>query len=348
MPHISSQPAAVVVGSGYIANRHVAALRAANIPVLGVYSATPGNSARAARNWGTTAVADVSALLDLPHATHVHICTPTTSHDAFVNEALDRELAVVCEKPLTTSGRIARTLADRAGSLGVENFVTFNRRHDGGIQLFRSLYASGEVGTAVGVYGLYQQEWNAPISSKDWRFDPSQVGPSRVVSEIGSHWLDLAEFVTGLRITEVASATANMGEREFLQDGTRGRFTPTNEDTFSSLLRFSNGALGTVMATQLAHGAWDDIGLRVDGTTGSLYWDSSAPGRVALSRKGQGTTILGVGGPTTSIETMIEAIYHDGGGSCATFFDGLRNCMVQDAVLESAADHRWTSVRDYS
>lgn len=347
MSEVQPQPGAILVGSGYIADRHATALRQARIPVLGVFSSHFENAERAAALWSTKAMSSIDELIALPGATHLHVCTPTTSHAQYINAGIDRNLAIISEKPLTVAGGVAKQLTSAVASAGVPNFVTFNRRYDEGIQLFRTMYLEHEIGEAVSVYGYYQQEWNAPVSSRDWRLDPAQVGPSRVVSEIGSHWFDLARYVLSSEIASVTAATHTMGEREFCQDGQSGTFTPENEDTFSALLRFDNGALGTVMATQLAQGKWDDITLRVDGTRGSMAWTSEAPGRVAVSHKGRSMTTYGVGGSTTSIETMIASIYTGADTICARFSDGLINCAVQDAVLESAQLNSWTTVKEY-
>lgn len=336
----------IILGSGYIAGRHAAALREAGQAIVGVHSPTAGNAERAARAWGSTAYASLEELLEAPGATHLHVCTPTTNHAEVVLRAIERGLAIVCEKPLTVDAATARVLADRARTAGVENHLTFNRRFDGGIQLMKERFAAGEIGRAVAVYGYYQQEWNAPVSTRDWRFDPGQIGHSRVVSEIGSHWFDLARYVLDIDIAEVSALTASMGEREYRQGEESGRFTPVNEDLFASLLRFADGAVGSLLATQLAQGAWDDITLRIDGTAGALSWDSREPGRVKIAHKGSGVLTLGSGAETRSIEDMIAAIYRGDDTICADFDDGVVNCAVQDAVLASAESGQWTKVKE--
>lgn len=340
----SASPSAVIIGSGYIANRHAAALRDAGIPLAGIFSPTSGNAAAAAQRWGTTPFDTIAEALNARGATHVHVCSPTTSHEELVLAALAANRTVVCEKPLSTDRQSAARLVAAGRAAAGSGFVTFNRRFDDGILRMRSLLSDGAIGAPVAVYGQYQQEWNASPSTRDWRFDPAAVGPSRVVSEIGSHWLDLAEFVTADSISAVCALTASMGEREFRQGSESGRFTPVNEDLFSSLLRFAGGAVGTVTATQLAHGSWDDITLRIDGTTGSLDWTSATPNRVTHHVKGAGSTSYGDGGPTRSIETMIASIYHSDDTPCARFDDGEANCAVQDAVLSSARTNNWTDV----
>lgn len=336
----------IILGSGYIAGRHATALHEAGRSIVGVHSPTAENAERAARAWDSTAYASFAELLNVPGATHLHICTPTTNHAEVVVAAIERGLTIVCEKPLTVDAETARILADRASAAGVENYLTFNRRFDKGIQLMRERFAAGEIGRAVAVYGYYQQEWNAPVSTRDWRFDPEQIGPSRVVSEIGSHWFDLASYVLGAGVVSVSALTASMGERAYRQGEDTGIFKPVNEDLFASLLRFEDGAVGSLLATQLAQGAWDDITLRIDGTAGSLSWDSREPGRTQIAHKGLGVLSVGSGADTRSIEDMIAAIYRGGDTICADFEDGVTNCAVQDAVLDSAESGQWTTVKE--
>lgn|GEM_PF-6483366 len=342
---MTSTSGSIILGSGYIAGRHATALREAGHHIVGVSSPTAANAQRAAKAWDSTAYSSFEELLDAPGATHLHVCTPTTNHAEVVTAAIERGLTIVCEKPLTVDAVTARELADKASAAGIANYLTFNRRFDGGIQLMKERFADGEIGKAVAVYGYYQQEWNAPVSTRDWRFDPAMIGPSRVVSEIGSHWFDLSRYVLNTDIASVSALTASMGEREYLQGDESGTFTPVNEDLFASLLRFEDGAVGSLLATQLAQGTWDDITLRIDGTAGSLAWDSREPGRVSIAHKGVGTLSIGSGIDTSSIEDMIAAIYRGDDTICASFEDGVANCEVQDAVLSSAESGQWTPAK---
>jgi predicted dehydrogenase len=344
-----SGPSAVILGSGFIAQRHIAALRETGVDVAGVFSPTSAHAAALATRWGTRAASSLDELLDLPGVTHAHVCSPTTLHEDAVTAIAERGLAVVCEKPLTVDGAGAARMRDLVRSAGVDAYLTFNRRFDEGIRAFRSLLRAGEIGEPVAIYGQYQQQWNAVPSSKDWRFDPSLVGASRVVSEIGSHWLDLASHLLGGdRIEAVSSITRNMGERTWEVGDESGTFTPVNEDMVASLLQTGDGVVGSILATQLAHGTWDDITLRIDGTLGSLSWDSRDASRVALSKKGVGVTMIGSGADSTSIVSMIASIYSGSDTECARFDDGVVNCAIQDAVLESASVRQWTTVKEYS
>lgn len=341
----TSAARAVIVGSGYIAARHADALRDAGVAIGGVWSPSEKNAAAFANHYATTHAPTLTELLETPGATHLHVCGPTTTHAAPILAGLEAGLTIVSEKPLTTDGARAAELAAAAAASPAAAYVTFNRRYDGGIQRMRELVASDAIGRPMVISGSYRQQWNADPSSRDWRFDPELIGPSRVVSEIGSHWFDLAEHVTGLGITAVIAQLSYFGERRYQQGDESGVFTPVNEDAFSALLRFEGELTGIVHATEMAHGAGDDIALRVDGTLASVSWTSAHPGRVALARKEHGITLLGDTSPTTSIEDMIASLYAGDDRICATFADAAANCAVQDAVLDSAASGDWTTVR---
>ncbi|MCW2902096.1 MAG: Oxidoreductase, NAD-binding domain protein [Streptosporangiaceae bacterium] len=336
----------VVVGSGYIAARHAAALRELGIAVGGVFSPNRANATRFADTWGGEASGSLEELLQVAGATHVHVCSTTMHHEAAVLAAATAGLTVVCEKPLGPDLPTARRLAAAVAERGVGAYLTFNRRFDAGVQLLREHVAAGELGEPVAVYGSYQQQWNAEPSSRDWRFDPAQVGPSRVVSEIGSHWLDLVEHILGRPLRRVSGLLHTMGEREFTHGGATGRFTPPNEDLMSAQLRYEGDVVGQVLATQLAHGAWDDITVRVDGTLQSAWWDSGTPNQLHVAHKLRGHRILGLASETTSIQSAIREIYRPAGGEriCATFDDGVRNCASMDAILRSALTNEWTEV----
>jgi predicted dehydrogenase len=226
---------------------------------------------------------------------------------------------------------------------GVPAHLTFNRRMDAGVQLLKSAIGNGTIGRPVTVFGSYRQQWNASPSSRDWRFDPAQVGPSRVVTEIGSHWLDLAEFVLGRPLLAVHAFVTSMGARAFDTGTERGEFTPVNEDVFSAQLRFEDGVVGHVYGTELAHGIFDDIELQVDGTLRSATWSSSTPNQLVIAHKLEGTRIEGDPSPTASISACIAAIY---GGRAealgvATFAEGARNAAAMDAIRSSAASAQW-------
>lgn len=336
----------VVVGSGSIAGQHVSSLAELGIRPVAVWSPNAEHAAAAATRWGCAQAADLDDVLDSFGATHVHVCATPVQHEDVVVQAARRGLAVVCEKPLAPTLAGARVMVEAVESAGVSAHVTFNRRMDGGIQLLRKAVRDGTLGRPVTIFGSYRQQWNAAPSSRDWRFDPSMVGPSRVITEIGSHWLDLSEFVLGQRLQEVHAFVTSMGRRAFDTGAEQGEFTPVNEDVFSAQLRFSGGVVGHVYGTELAHGIFDDIELQVDGTLRSARWTSHSPNQLTIAHKLEGTRIEGQPFPAGSISACIAAIY---GGQAdplgvATFADGARNAAAMDAIRSSASSGAWQAV----
>lgn len=334
--------AAAVIGVGLAGQNHLRALTSLGIPIAGVLSSRPESTAAAAARWHTHGYQDLDEILADEQDILIHVCTPPTSHGAYVRTILEAGRGVVCEKPLAPTYAEARDLSDRAANEHAFARVAFNRRFDSGVQALREAVSAGELGEPVNIWGSYRQQWNAEPSTFDWRFDPDVVGPSRVVSEIGSHWLDLANHVLGARLHRVtASITDPRGPREFLGGAGTGprRITPPNDDAFAALLEYGTGTTGSVYATQLSYGAWDDITLRIDGTKRSGWWDSRTQNQVTFSDKARGTVVHGLDSPGRSIEAMTEELYGQAGTAiAATFEEASHVNAAMDAILTSARE----------
>lgn len=342
-PHVRP----VIIGSGLIAESHAKALRDLGTSPVVVWSPNPSNRERFAARWGATAAATLQEALDVPGVSHAHICTTPMNHNDAIREAAERGMTVISEKPLAPTALLAAEALHHVTANDVPNFLNFNRRQDEGIQVLRDLLAEGEIGSPVSVFGHYRQQWNASPSGLDWRYDPSQVGPTRTVVEIGSHWLDLAHFVLGAEITEANATLGYMGERDYEVAGEKGRVTPPNDDFFMAMLKFENGVIGQVYGTELSHGSFDEIELRVDGTTGSAVWTSAHPNQLRIGNKVTGLRTIGWDSDGDSLSRSISAIYTDKAKEkgVATFADGLANARALDAIHLSAASRTWKETR---
>jgi predicted dehydrogenase len=338
-----------IVGVGLAGENHLRALTALGVPIAGVLASRPERTRAAAARWRSRPYADLDDLLADEDATLVHICTPPSTHRPLVEAVLEAGRAVLCEKPLATTHADARALAALAVRQPQPAWVGFNRRFDAGVQALRQAVAAGELGDPVNVWGSYQQQWNAEPSSLDWRFDPTFVGRTRVVGDIGAHWLDLATHVLGARLRRVnALVSRPRGPRDF-QAGPAGgtrRMMPTNEDAFASLLDFEGGVNGAVVATQLAYGSWDDITLRIDGSKRSGWWDSRHPDQVSLADKARGVSVMGLDAPGRSFEAMLAEVHGQATTRIAATFEEARHVNAAiDAVLDSGTDQSgWVDV----
>jgi predicted dehydrogenase len=345
---VSSLSAAAVVGVGLAGENHLRALTALGIPIAGLLSARQQRTSEAAARWRTRAYLDLRELLADNAATVVHVCVPPASHRPLVEAAVGANRHVLCEKPLAMSRAEARSLVEQTAATGCNAWVGFNRRFDAGVQLLRQAVRTGDLGEPINIWGSYQQQWNAEPSSFDWRFDPEVVGRTRVVGDIGAHWLDLASHVLGSRLRRVSALISDPRRERDLQpaDGQTRRMLPTNEDAFAALLEYENGVTGSVHATQLAYGSWDDITLRVDGSRRSGGWDSRHPNQAWFADKRSGVQTVGLDSPGRSFEAMIEEVYaRSSGGIAATFEDGRHNNASIDAILDSGREyHSWVEV----
>lgn len=336
----------VIIGTGRIASMHVKALLGIGIQPVAAWGPSIQGRERFADQWSLKTGETLDSVLDTSAGTHVHICSPPMHRVDAVRAAAVRGMTVISEKPLAATGDLASEAYAETIAHGVPAWVNFNRRMEGGVQLMRAALADGAIGEPVSAFGHYRQQWDATPSGLDWRYDATQVGPGRTTTEIGSHWLDLAEFVLGRRIVETSAFAVGMGERKYeIADGT-GTIDPPNDDLFAALLRFERGPVGQVYGTELAHGSFDEIELRIDGTRGSAIWTSDHPNLLRIGDKRSGMRIVGNDAPTSSLVDSIAAVY-DGTAAqrgVATFEQGVHNSLTLDALHRSIASRVWEGV----
>src|SRR5262245_52473130 len=194
-----------LVGAGFVGPHHIDAVRRLGfvdvVALAGSSDATARDKAQALgvpRSYGR-----YEALLDDPDVQVVHNATPNHLHYAVISAALARRKHVVSDKPLAMTAADARALVDQAHRAGVVHAVTFNYRGNPLVQEARRRIATGEIGPPHFLHGCYLQDWLIKETDYSWRVEPEKGGASAAVADIGSHWCDLAEHVSGLRIVEV-------------------------------------------------------------------------------------------------------------------------------------------------
>ncbi|HUX19865.1 MAG TPA: Gfo/Idh/MocA family oxidoreductase, partial [Spirochaetia bacterium] len=194
-----------IIGKGFIGPAHAEALaRIGNAQVVAIAGSDEQATAKKARSLGIDkSYGDWRKLIHDEEVQVVHICSPNSLHHEMAKEALNAGKHVVCEKPLTVSVDQAEELVALADKTGRVNTVHFNIRYYPLMQHLKELVCHGELGQIFAVHGSYLQDWLHLPSDYNWRLEQGQSGKSRAVADIGSHWLDLVEFVTGMRISEV-------------------------------------------------------------------------------------------------------------------------------------------------
>ena len=378
-----SEIGAAVIGSGFIGTVHIEALRRMGVRVHGLLGSSPDRAASRARELGVEhGYAILADLLGDERVEVVHVTSPNHLHHPQVREILAAGRHVVCEKPLGLTSQESSELVDLAAASGRVNAVNFNIRFYPLNQHVREIIAGGDLGDVRLVTGRYFQDWLLLETDWNWRLEPDRGGVLRAVGDIGSHWLDLMTFVTGQRITEVmadlatfiptrrqpAGPVETFSTARAADTGERGIAT---EDTATILLRFENGARGSVAISQLSPGRKNSLQYEVDGSNAAAAWDSEQPDQVWIGHRERPNEILirnpalmGAAGRAAShlpgghvegfadtFRALFDAIYADigNGGPAAqpgypTFADGHDEMLVGDAVAASAREGRWTAV----
>src|ERR687887_2753636 len=200
-----SEVRAGVVGTGFIGVVHVDALRRLGVEVTGVV----GSSPERAQAKGVAPVYDsFEALLDDERVDVVHLTTPNHLHYPQVKQALAAGKHVVCEKPLATRAEESAELVELAEASGLVHCTNFNIRFYPMNQEARARIRAGELGDVWSVHGGYLQDWLATPTDWNWRLEPEKAGELRAVGDIGSHWLDLTQWLIGSRVVELLADLA--------------------------------------------------------------------------------------------------------------------------------------------
>ena len=381
-----SDVGAAVIGSGFIGTVHIEALRRIGVQVRGLLGSSPDRGAeRAARLGVPRAYRDLDELLADHRVDVVHVTSPNQHHFPQVKAILAAGKHVNCEKPLAMdiaeSAELVR-LAHEAAARGQVAAVNFNIRFYPVNQHLHDLVADGSLGDIRLISGHYFQDWLLYDTDWNWRLEPEAGGALRAVGDIGSHWTDLASFVSGLAVEEVMADMATFipirqqpaGPVETFSTDRAAETIPREirtEDMATVLLRYSNGARGVFAVSQLAAGRKNHLQYEVDGSLGAAAWDQESPDQLWLGHRDRPNEILlrnpalmGTHGraaatlPGGHVEGFADthaahyrAVYADvlaGRPSpdpvYATFAAGHRAMLVGDAIARSSKTGRWTAV----
>jgi predicted dehydrogenase len=295
-----------LVGPGFIAAQHIEAVRRlGDVEVVALAGSSVDSARRRAAEWSVErAYGDYRELIADPAVDVVHNTTPNHLHLEVSLAALTARKHVISDKPLSDSAQHSRLLRDAARRAGVAHVVTFNYRGNPLVQQARSMVSRGELGPLCYVHGHYLQDWLADERVYSWRLDPARGGSSSALRDIGSHWCDLAEHVTGLKIEAVlADLGTVVGQREvsraaggtFSRATSRGRrkVRIKSEDLATVLLRFRGGARGCVAIGQVLPGHKNDLQLEVCGRKASVRWLQEQQNELWVGRFGQPSSVIG-------------------------------------------------------
>jgi predicted dehydrogenase len=287
-------PKAAVVGLGFMGRTHIQSLRRLGIEIAGILGVDAEEGRKVAGELGIARVyPDFQALLADPQVGVVHLCTPNDLHYPMARATLEAGRHVICEKPLAMSMRESSELVQLAHRTKLAAAVNYNLRYYPLAQEARARIHTGELGDVRLIHGGYLQDWLCLPTDWNWRLDPNQGGDLRVVADIGTHWMDMVTWLTGLEVTAVMADLATflpVRQKPLREVETfAGKLTAsveteevhvTTEDAACILLAFSNGARGTLVLSQVSAGRKNYFWWEIDGARTSLRWDQENPNQL--------------------------------------------------------------------
>jgi predicted dehydrogenase len=305
-----------VIGTGFMGRTHLEALRRVeNVDVVEVAATSLDKARAAAAGYNVlNATGDWRDVIADPSIDAVHITTPNDSHFPIAKAAFEAGKHVLCEKPLAMSAAEAQILVDLQAAKTLRGAVNHNLRCYPMVQQMRSMREAGAFGEILVVQGTYSQDWMLFETDWNWRVDPAAGGASRVMADIGSHFFDMAEHVTGLKVSAVCSDlqtfwptrkqplvdSKGAGGESF--SGKLGRSgetvdTPvTTEDFGATLFRMAkNGierARGAMTASQVSAGRKNGLVLEIYGTKGGASWRQESPDELWLGHRNDPNQLL--------------------------------------------------------
>ncbi|TCO44346.1 putative dehydrogenase [Kribbella antiqua] len=352
-----------IVGGGFMGRVHGRSALVAGAQVAGAVGSSPGRAEAAAEATGAERGFESLDELLAADIDVVHVCTPNNTHLAVTLKALEAGKHVVCEKPLATSVQDAAGLLAAAGEAELVGTVPFVYRYHPMVRELRTRIAAGEAGVITSLHGSYLQDWLAGEDDQNWRVDDEAGGPSRTFADIGSHWCDLTEFVTGDRINAISAQLRTIR-------GSRGGADVRTEDLATAQFRTEAGVVGTIVVSQVAAGRKNRLYLEVSGTESSFGFDQEDPDRLWVGRRTASQLLtrdpetlsppaarvnrLPAGhaqGYQDAFDSFVAdsyaAVLGDRPDGLPDFAAGARSARLVDAVLRSAAaDSAWITVEN--
>ncbi len=370
-----------VIGSGFMGRVHSEAIRRlGNVDIVAVSASNLPAAQKFAESLGVEkAYGSYSDLLADKEVEAIHVCTPNALHFPITKLALEAGKAVLCEKPLSMSASEAQQMVDLAQKTGLANCVNHNIRCYPVVQHVRRMVEAGELGEILVVQGTYSQDWLLHDTDYNWRIERAANGPLRVVGDIGSHWMDLVQHLTGLEITALCADLQVIHKTRKKPKGNIETFsgktlTPEDyeevpvdtEDFGGVLLHLGDRARGAFTVSQVNAGCKNRLQMEIYGTKCGIMWSQERPDELWIGNRNSPNQII-IKDP--SLLKPAAAAYADlpGGHSegyddthkqmfrrfynkvadpsapvdYPTFADGLHGMKLLEKVIESSEKRAW-------
>lgn len=371
-----------IIGTGFIGKVHLETVRRlGNVEVVAIADKMSAKETAEALNVPNY-FADYKQMIDTMQLDMVHICTPNFTHYEIAMYAMEHGVNVICEKPMATSIEEAERMLAKAKEAGLVAAVNFHNRFYPMTNHLMNIIKDGELGDVFSITGSYCQDWLLYPTDYSWRLISSESGKTRAVADIGSHWMDLAEYVSGQKITAVCADFQTIYETrkkpkkqvlafsaETFSEEDYTDIPVDTEDNAHILFRFSGGAKGSAFISQVIAGKSVAIDMLVGGYKKSAEWNSADVNSLNVGirnesirhvEKGASTvhknTLPYVGYPFGHAEGFADAfkqgfkeIYESIANKekeyhYATFEDGVHEMIVCEKVFESNKEQKWIEI----
>ena len=374
-----------LIGAGYIGPIHLEALsRLGGVRVKTVVDVNGKLAEKAAAAYNIPhAGTDHREVIDDPQIDVIHNCTPNKYHYRITREALEAGKQVLSEKPLAMTLREAADLVELAAKKKAITGIDFCYRYYPVVQEMAVRVRRGDAGAIRMVTGSYFQDWLSREIDWTWRLLRSESGDSNITADLGSHWFDLIQFVTGLKVREVIGDLATLvpvrrrPKRQVLafekvEEVESEEVEVELEDYSSILFRLSNGAPGSFTTSEVCAGRKSDTEFQIYGSECSYAWNHKEATRLWIGYREKANEILienpTLQDPSTARYANLPAGhplgYHDAvlnlfkdyyqaveeGGKGRelrpTFETGLEEMKILEAILASNRKRGWVEVKD--
>lgn len=345
---------AAIWGAGNIAQTHAEMLHAAGVLLEAVVDVSADRAREFAQTWNVPVWGDDPSVLFAPDITSVHVCTPPNLHYEMVRSLLEAGKHVLCEKPLCFDNNEARALAKLARERQLTCAINLNVRYHTACQKARAVVAAPDFGRVRLIHGSYLQEYHSFPAQEGWRYNEQLAGKMRAVTEIGTHWVDLAQFISGKKIEAVSAQFGCFQPDRYAENGmmyaqnnaSRQPVQVNSEDSALVHLRFEDGAIGSMVLSEVSQGRVNRLSLEVTGENRNLWWNSEENNLLCTATKGSGvhSEIFAFGGGFADTFRLLTAGYYTdlaAGNYTArpaypTLDDGANLVFACNAIYESA------------
>jgi predicted dehydrogenase len=375
-----------VIGSGFIGEAHIEALRRLNFVEVAALSEHDEKTAKKraeelniAKYYG-----DYKELINDDQIDVIHNCTPNFLHFQINKDVMIAGKDIFSEKPLAVNSVEAEELLEISKKNDVYHGVNFNYRHYPLVKELKHKIIN-DIGKVNIVQGYYLQDWLLYDTDYNWRVDSKAGGKSRAVADIGSHWCDLMQYVTGLSISKVFAnlktihpyrkkplSEVKTFDKEEKNEIEYESVEVDTEDYGSVLLELENGAVGSFTVSQVSSGHKNDLFLEVNGSRETYSWSQENANKLFIGKRDEANKTL-LRDPGLLSKTAAENCYYPGGHiegwsealknsirsfykcildegeaadySFATFEDGLKEVKITEAILKSSKENKWIDIK---